>query len=40
VLAKNPPEGTFRLSIPLGDKRLQGAPWYTVDGKSYGVPYQ
>jgi putative spermidine/putrescine transport system substrate-binding protein len=22
------------------DKRLQGAPWYTVDGKSYGVPYQ
>jgi putative spermidine/putrescine transport system substrate-binding protein len=22
------------------DKRLQAAPWYTVDGKSYGVPYQ
>jgi putative spermidine/putrescine transport system substrate-binding protein len=22
------------------DPRLQGAPWYTVDGKSYGVPYQ
>lgn len=22
------------------DERLQGAPWYTVDGKSYGVPYQ
>jgi putative spermidine/putrescine transport system substrate-binding protein len=22
------------------DKRLQGAAWYTVDGKSYGVPYQ
>src|SRR5215475_14090518 len=22
------------------DKSLQGAPWYTVDGKSYGVPYQ
>lgn len=22
------------------DKRLQGAPWYTVGGKSYGVPYQ
>ncbi|HWO25538.1 MAG TPA: ABC transporter substrate-binding protein [Kofleriaceae bacterium] len=22
------------------DQRLQGAPWYTVDGKSYGVPYQ
>ncbi len=22
------------------DKRLQAAPWYTVNGKSYGVPYQ
>ncbi|MET3898691.1 putative spermidine/putrescine transport system substrate-binding protein [Devosia sp. UYZn731] len=22
------------------DKRLQDAPWYTVDGKHYGVPYQ
>jgi putative spermidine/putrescine transport system substrate-binding protein len=22
------------------DDRLKGAPWYTVDGKSYGVPYQ
>ncbi len=22
------------------DKRLQGASWYTVGGKSYGVPYQ
>jgi putative spermidine/putrescine transport system substrate-binding protein len=22
------------------DPRLKGAPWYTVDGKSYGVPYQ
>ncbi|MBX3064684.1 MAG: ABC transporter substrate-binding protein [Anaerolineae bacterium] len=22
------------------DERLQGAPWYTVDGKAYGVPYQ
>ncbi len=22
------------------DKRLQAAPWYTVAGKSYGVPYQ
>ena len=22
------------------DERLQDAPWYTVDGKSYGVPYQ
>jgi putative spermidine/putrescine transport system substrate-binding protein len=22
------------------DERLQGAAWYTVDGKSYGVPYQ
>jgi putative spermidine/putrescine transport system substrate-binding protein len=22
------------------DKRLQAAPWYTVGGKSYGVPYQ
>ena len=22
------------------DERLQGAPWYTVDGQSYGVPYQ
>ncbi len=22
------------------DERLQGAPWYTVDGASYGVPYQ
>ncbi len=22
------------------DKRLQAAAWYTVDGKSYGVPYQ
>ncbi len=22
------------------DKRLQNAPWHTVDGKHYGVPYQ
>jgi putative spermidine/putrescine transport system substrate-binding protein len=22
------------------DERLKGAPWYTVEGKSYGVPYQ
>ena len=22
------------------DERLQGAPWHTVDGKHYGVPYQ
>ena len=22
------------------DSRLQGAPWHTVDGKHYGVPYQ
>jgi putative spermidine/putrescine transport system substrate-binding protein len=22
------------------DKRLQDAPWFTVDGKHYGVPYQ
>ena len=22
------------------DARLQGAPWHTVDGKHYGVPYQ
>lgn len=22
------------------DERLQNAPWYTVDGKHYGVPYQ
>lgn len=22
------------------DERLKAAPWYTVDGKSYGVPYQ
>jgi putative spermidine/putrescine transport system substrate-binding protein len=22
------------------DKRLQGGAWYTVDGKSYGTPYQ
>ena len=22
------------------DERLQDAPWYTVDGKHYGVPYQ
>ena len=22
------------------DDRLKGAPWYTVDGKAYGVPYQ
>jgi putative spermidine/putrescine transport system substrate-binding protein len=22
------------------DERLKGAPWYTVDGKPYGVPYQ
>jgi putative spermidine/putrescine transport system substrate-binding protein len=22
------------------DERLKGAPWYTVDGKAYGVPYQ
>ncbi|TIC81209.1 ABC transporter substrate-binding protein [Crenobacter intestini] len=22
------------------DKRLQGAPWYTVGGEAYGVPYQ
>lgn len=22
------------------DERLKGAPWYAVDGKSYGVPYQ
>ncbi len=22
------------------DERLQGAPWYTVDGAAYGVPYQ
>ena len=22
------------------DKRLQDAPWHTVDGKHYGVPYQ
>src|SRR5690606_33493964 len=22
------------------DKRLQQAPWHTVDGKHYGVPYQ
>lgn len=22
------------------DSRLQNAPWYTVDGKHYGVPYQ
>jgi putative spermidine/putrescine transport system substrate-binding protein len=22
------------------DPRLKGAPWYTVDGKPYGVPYQ
>jgi putative spermidine/putrescine transport system substrate-binding protein len=22
------------------DKRLQGGAWYTVDGKTYGVPYQ
>lgn len=22
------------------DERLKGAPWYTVDGKSYGVPFQ
>ncbi len=22
------------------DKRLQGAPWYTVAGQAYGVPYQ
>ena len=22
------------------DERLKGAAWYTVDGKSYGVPYQ
>ena len=22
------------------DQRLQGAAWYTVEGKSYGVPYQ
>jgi putative spermidine/putrescine transport system substrate-binding protein len=22
------------------DKRLMNAPWYTVDGKHYGVPYQ
>jgi putative spermidine/putrescine transport system substrate-binding protein len=22
------------------DKRLQNAPWFTVDGKHYGVPYQ
>ena len=22
------------------DERLQNAPWHTVDGKHYGVPYQ
>ena len=22
------------------DERLKGAPWYNVDGKAYGVPYQ
>jgi putative spermidine/putrescine transport system substrate-binding protein len=22
------------------DERLKGAPWYTVDGEAYGVPYQ
>lgn len=22
------------------DKRLQAAPWHTIDGKTYGVPYQ
>jgi putative spermidine/putrescine transport system substrate-binding protein len=22
------------------DERLQGAPWYSVDGQTYGVPYQ
>ena len=22
------------------DPRLQNAPWHTVDGKHYGVPYQ
>jgi len=32
-LAKIPSYGTV-------DDRLKGAAWYTVDGKSYGVPYQ
>jgi len=27
-------------SWPTVDKRLQDAPWYTVDGQHYGVPYQ
>jgi len=26
-------------SFPYVDKRLQDAPWFTVDGKHYGVPY-
>jgi putative spermidine/putrescine transport system substrate-binding protein len=27
-------------SFKTVDERLQNAPWYTVDGKHYGVPYQ
>ncbi len=27
-------------SYSLIDERLQNAPWHTVDGKHYGVPYQ
>lgn len=27
-------------SWPTIDERLKGAPWYTVDGVTYGVPYQ
>ena len=27
-------------SYPKVDSRLQNAPWHTVDGKHYGVPYQ
>jgi len=27
-------------SFKTVDDRLKGAPWYTVDGKAYGVPYQ
>jgi putative spermidine/putrescine transport system substrate-binding protein len=27
-------------SFKTVDERLQNAPWYTVDGVHYGVPYQ
>ena len=28
------------IVLKIVDERLQNAPWHTVDGKHYGVPYQ